>query len=288
MFKKLSALFLFFICIIFFLSNCNIKKDSPLNPKLLQVHYIDVNQGDSILIQVNNKNMLIDSGPRESRTSLINYLKKLNISKIDYLIATHPHEDHIGNMAYIIKNFNTKSFYAPKIQSNSKCFEEIILALKKRNLKINILDSTTNSINLGEGTKLDIYTEKVNSSSTNKDINLNNYSPLIHLDYGDTSFLFTGDLEKDGEQSILSTNCSLKSTVLKVGHHGSSSSTSENFLKSISPSLAIISVGKDNPYGHPHNETINLLTKYNIPILRTDLNGTITLYSDGKKLYKNK
>ena len=286
MFKKLNIFLGLCIFIILFFTNCNTKNMQTIDSSILQVHYIDVNQGDSILIQINNKNMLIDSGPKEYRSNLISYIKKLNLSKIDYLIATHPHEDHIGNMSTIIKKFNIGSFYAPKVESTSKCFEDMISALKAKNLKINILNNNTNSINIGNKTQVNIYTYDINNLTNTKNLNYNNYSPLIHLIYGNTSFLFTGDLEKDGEESILSNSPNLKSMVLKIGHHGSSSSTSEIFLKAVTPSVAVISVGKDNSYGHPHKETLDTLNKYNIKTLRTDIEGTITLCSDGNKIYK--
>jgi competence protein ComEC len=251
----------------------------------MTVHFFDVGQGDSMLIQVNSKNLLIDSGPKTAKNELFNYLRDLNVTKIDYLIATHPHEDHIGNMADIIKKYDISLFYSPKVQSTTKSFESMIEALKSKNLKINILKAGVSSINLGENTTVSVFSP-MNDEKTD---NLNNYSPVILIQFGSNKFLFTGDAEKEVEKKILSSNVNIKADVLKLGHHGSSSSTSEEFLRAVSPSMGVISVGKDNSYGHPHKETLTLLKLNKIKILRTDIDGSITLYSDGKSVYeKNK
>ncbi|NFO47616.1 MBL fold metallo-hydrolase [Clostridium botulinum] len=246
------------------------------------IHYIDVGQGDASLIQVNNINMLIDSGPKESKKELLNYLNSLNIKKIDYIIATHPHEDHIGNMAKIIKTFKVNNFYAPKIENTTSTFEKMIDALKDKKLQINILKKGTNSIDLGKNTHLTAF-------SPNKDsyYNLNNYSPVIKIQYDKTSFLFTGDAEKEVENEILSdSNNNIKSDVIKIGHHGSSTSSSKAFIEKVNPSTAIISVGNDNKYNHPNKSTIDCLTKNHIKIYQTNKEHTIILSSDGHNIVK--
>lgn len=247
------------------------------------IHYIDVGQGDCILIQVNNKNLLIDSGPSESRNCLTKYLKKLNISTFDYIIATHPHEDHIGNMSTIIDSFNILSFYAPKVYDNSKAFEDMIYSLKKKKLKINPIKRGTDDINLGNNTNVSVFSP-INDSYDN----LNNYSPIIKIEYGNTSFLFTGDAEKEVEESIIKNNDNINCDVIKIGHHGSSTSTSSNFLKAANPSAAVICVGKNNFYNHPNKETLNLLKENNLSIYRTDLNKNIVLISNGNTIKKQK
>lgn len=251
------------------------------NDNLFVVHYIDVGQGDSILIQVNNKNMLIDSGPKSSKRDLIKYLDSQKIQKIDYLIATHPHEDHIGNMAEIIKKYNIENFYAPKVTHTSKTFESMIDELKSKNMKIKILKEGTDTINLGENTTFFVYSP-INDNYDD----LNNYSPIIKISYKNNSFLFTGDAEELSEKEVLNKGYNLKSDVLKVGHHGSSSSTCNRFLEEVNPSIAIIMVGNDNDYGHPNEETLNCLYNNNIKLYRTDLNKTIILYSDGNNITK--
>lgn len=268
-----NILLIFAICVFNFL-NIN-SKVSPSN-KLI-VHYIDVGQGDCILVQVNNKNLLIDSGPSSNREDLLSYFKKLNINKLDYLIATHPHEDHIGNMDTIIKRFKINNFYAPKITNTSLSFENMINALIDKCLKIKILKSGTNNINLGLNTKVEIFSPKEDIISDN----FNDYSSVIKISFYNTSFLFTGDAENFTENYLISNNYNLKSDVIKIGHHGSSTSSSLNFLKAVNPSIAIISVGKNNKYDHPSAQTLTYLKDMNIDTYRTDLNGTIILSSNG-------
>lgn len=264
-----------------FLTTYSNKNTQPDAHKLF-VHYIDVGQGDCILVQVNNKNLLIDSGPNSDKKKLFNYLSNLDLKKLDYVIATHPHEDHIGNMADIINDYNISEFYAPKVQTTTKTFENMIESLKDKNLKIHVLKKGTNSIDLGENTTVTVF-------SPNKDNyeNLNNYSPVIKIKYGNTSFLFTGDAEKDIENEILDNNEDISADVLKVGHHGSSTSTSKRFLNKVNPSIAVISVGKDNDYNHPNDDTIKRLIENKAIIYRTDKDGTVIISSDGAKITKN-
>lgn len=280
--KKLLPIILF----IFIISSCSNFKNYSFSKNDMEIHFIDVGQGDAILIHINNKNILIDSGPKESSSSLINHLDKYNIHTINYLIATHPHEDHIGNMSYVIKKYNILSFYSPKCESKGKTYENMIDALKNKSLKINVLKSNNTPIVIDKNLSLTVLSPQGNNCSDIK--NLNNCSAVILLRYKNTSFLLTGDAEKEIEQSILNKNTNIKADVLKLGHHGSDSSSTENFLKAVSPSLAIISVGKDNSYGHPHKKTLDLLSKLKIKYLRTDINGTIKIISDGDniKYYK--
>ena len=246
----------------------------------MTIHYIDVGQGDCILIQVNNKNLLIDSGPSSNRKSLLDYLENLNIKKLDYIIATHPHEDHIGNMDTIIRRYNIGSFYSPKVTHSSTTFENMISSLVDKNLKINILNRGVTGINLGENTSVSVYSPLENLYSDN----LNDYSPIIKITFLNNSFLFTGDAEISTENTVLSQNENLKCDILKIGHHGSSTSTSPDFITAVNPSVAIISVGKNNPYGHPTPEIISLLNSLNIKTIRTDINGSIIAISDGSNI----
>lgn len=279
MIKKTLHIILNFILIIsLFQCSVNSKENAIENNKnTMKVHFIDVGQGDSILIQVNNKNLLIDSGPSESEDNLVKYLKAQNISKFDYIIATHPHEDHIGNMSYVINNFDVSTFYAPKVENSTKAFETMVESLVRKNLKIKVLKANVKSINLGENVIVDVFSP---TSNTYED--LNNYSPIIKISYGDTSFLFTGDAEELSENEVLNAGFDLKCDVLKIGHHGSSSSTSEKFLKACNPSITVISVGKDNTYGHPTNSVLSRIKE--TTIYRTDINGNILIISDGLSL----
>lgn len=246
----------------------------------LAVHYIDVGQADSILIQLpNGENMLIDAGNNADGDLLVDYLNNLGISAINYLVGTHPHEDHIGGLDNAIRAFKVDNFYMPKISHTTKTFQDVLTASEENNLEITTAKAGDNI--LDEGNLEISILAPVNS----KYEDLNNHSAVVRLAYGDTSFLFMGDAEEESEEEILSTNANLKSDVLKVGHHGSSSSTSSEFLKAVDPSYAIICVGEDNDYGHPHKETIERLG--DIPTYRTDLNGTIVITSDGNSLNIN-
>lgn len=282
-FRKIYMLaFIVFSLLSIFMMSCS-SPTTKINsdPHVMLVHYIDVGQGDSILIQVNNKNLLIDSGPKSDEKKLFSYLSSLYLYKLDYVIATHPHDDHIGNMAEVIKKYDVLKFYAPKVQSSTKTFEQMIDALKSKGLKINVIKKDTNSIDLGENTKISVFSPAKDSYE-----DLNNYSPVIKIEYGSTSFLFTGDAQADVEKDILANNEDIKADVLKIGHHGSSTSTSEGFLAKVNPSISVISVGKDNIYNHPSENTIKNLKKRNIITYRTDIDGTILLSSDGSEITK--
>ena len=161
------------ICFSTFISCSSASSNTPLE-NTMEVHYINVGQGDSILVRVNNKNMLIDSGPKDNRQNLLNYLNSLDINTIDYLIATHPHEDHIGNMNAIIKKYTVNKFFSPKVSTSSKTFELMIESLKNKDMKINILNTNTNSLDLGENTKITVLSPLEDENFDN----LNNYSAM--------------------------------------------------------------------------------------------------------------
>lgn len=272
--KRLS-----FVILLLLLGAFSCSNSKSMNNDILLVHFIDVGQGDAILVEGPSGNMLIDAGPREEKDKLFKYLKSNNIHKIDYIISTHPHEDHIGNMAEVIKSFDFKEFYAPKVVHNSPTFEKMVEALVLKDKKINVLKPDCTTPNLGEKVNIQVF-----SPIKDQYENLNNYSPIIKLTYGNTSFLFTGDAEKEIEDALVKNNSNIKSDVLKIGHHGSTTSTSSNFLDIVSPSIAVISVGVNNSYGHPKPQTLNLLEKKNIQIFRTDKLSSITLISDGTNI----
>ncbi len=280
-FKLKHSLFLvpiLIVLLIFF----SVISPTNNNSDVLQVHYIDVGQGDAILIQVNNKNLLIDAGPLEESEKLFSYLNSLDISKLDYIIATHPHEDHIGNMSRVIKKYKIGDFYAPEVSSDSVAFEQMTNSLVNKGEKINVITSNTDSIDLGENVDCDIFCLE----STIPFENLNLYSPIIKISFDNTSFLFTGDAETDNEYAALNANFDLSSNVLKIGHHGSSTSTCNEFYDSVDPAIVVISVGEDNDYNHPSKDTLDLLYEKKDIIYRTDLDGTIHLISDGSSIYK--
>ncbi|KOM96450.1 hydrolase [Clostridium botulinum] len=283
--KKNLIITCLLICLSIVFTACSQQSSNAVNTSNksneLKVHYIDVGQGDSILVQTKDKNILIDAGTRKSSDSLISYLKKQHIKKLDYVIATHPHEDHIGGMPKVIEEFEISNFYAPKKTANTKIFKDMILQLKKKNLKINVAKKGI-SLDLSNNSSLDFLAPVKDNYE-----NTNDSSAVVKLTHGNTKFLFTGDAEKTSEKDILNSNEDLSSNVLKVGHHGSHSSSSKEFLDKIDPKIAIISCGKNNDYGHPHKETMKELNKRNIEVYRTDIDGNIVLTSDGENIKKN-
>ncbi|MHB9949977.1 hydrolase [Clostridium botulinum] len=283
--KKNLIITCLLICLSIVFTACSQQSSNAVNTSNksneLKVHYIDVGQGDSILVQTKDKNILIDAGTRKSSDNLISYLKKQHIKKLDYVIATHPHEDHIGGMPKVIEEFEISNFYAPKKTANTKIFKDMILQLKKKNLKINVAKKGI-SLNLSNNSSLDFLAPVKDNYE-----NTNDSSAVVKLTHGNTKFLFTGDAEKTSEKDILNSNEDLSSNVLKVGHHGSHSSSSKEFLDKINPKIAIISCDKNNDYGHPHKETMKELNKRNIEVYRTDIDGNIVLTSDGENIKKN-
>lgn len=241
----------------------------------LKVYFIDVGQADSILVTNKNSTMLIDAGNNEDGELVSNYIKSLGINKIDYLIGTHPHEDHIGGMDNIIRNFEIGTIYMPEVTTNTKTYEEVLDAMLEKNLSLTVP-------NIGEKFKIgESENEIISISNDNK--NLNNCSIVIKTRYGNQSFLFMGDAEDDIEAKMKLT----EATVLKVGHHGSSTSTSQILLNKVKPKYAIISVGKDNDYGHPSTKILDRLNTYGCEILRTDLESTIIVSTDGETIEIN-
>ena len=248
------------------------KKTDSNNTDVVKVEYIDVGQADAILIENNKKYMLIDAGNNEDGDLLVNYFKDKNITDFEYVVATHPHEDHIGGMDNIIKNFNIKNYYMPDCYTTTKTFEELLDALEEKNLSFETPDIDSEFL-LGDALFKVLYT------GTDKR-DLNNTSIVLRMTYKDVSFMFTGDATNTTEKKILAKN--LQSDVLKVGHHGSQYSTSKNFLDKVNPKYAIISVRTGNVYDHPKDITLNKLK--GIEVHRTDKEGTIRVISDGKNI----
>lgn len=253
------------------------------NDENLMISYMDVGQGDAAYIKVNGNDILIDAGPRSNSKELLEQLKAKNIDDFELVIATHPHEDHIGGMVDVFKEYNVKNFYSPKVTHTTKTYENLVKAVKDEGLKINELKGGM-VIDLGDGANFEVFTPQ-NSNYEE----LNDYSPIMKLNFGKTSYLFTGDAEKLAENEALTKyKDSLDSDVIKFGHHGSSSSSSPAFIEAVSPEYGIISCEKGNKYGHPHRETLDIIKKYNIKTFRTDTDGEIILTSDGKKIEFNK
>ena len=254
-----------------------IATDDILEKSNLNIHYIDVGQADSILITLNDSAMLIDAGNNTDGKDVVDYITAQNITKLDYVIGTHPHEDHIGGLDNVIKNFKIGKLIMPKVQTNTKTFEDVLDATKKKKLSV-----TTPKV----GTKYTLsdaeFTILSCKNETVEELNLS--SIVIKLVFGENSFIFCGDAETPNESEMLASGYDLKANVIKLGHHGSSTSSSEKFLKAVDPDVAIISVGKDNDYGHPHSKIVKRLNRLGIKAYRTDLSGTIILSSDGKNI----
>lgn len=237
----------------------------------LDVYFLDVGQADSILLSNNGHYMLIDAGNNEDGPKLINYFKSLGITKFDYVIATHAHEDHIGGMDDIIKNFDIGTFYMPDLITTTKTFEDVLDALSEKQIAFET--PTIDQEFSFSDTK--ITTLYVNNEAKN----LNDSSIVLRLKHGTNTFLFTGDASTKVEKQLLNKN--IASDVLKVGHHGSRYSTSKEFLNKVNPQYAIISVGINNTYKHPHDETLKKLNDKKIIIYRTDQEETIVAESNG-------
>jgi len=240
----------------------------------LKVHYLDVGQGDSILIQQGDIAMLIDAGGNANGDQVVKYIKNLGISNLEYVIGTHPHEDHIGGLDDVIKSFDIGKVILPDITHTTKTFEDVLIAIKNKGLKITKAVHG-NEYSLGDANIMIVGPITIKASD------LNNASVVCRVTFGQTSFLFTGDAETESESAILAKKYNVSANVLKVGHHGSSTSTCKAFLEAVKPAHAIIMVGASNTYGHPTAVTLDKLKAANIKVFRTDLAGTIIATSDG-------
>lgn len=246
---------------------------SPHSPVQLRVHFLDVGQGDSAFLQLpNGKTLLIDAGNPGDGPFIADYIRSLGISHIDYIVATHPHADHIGGMAEIIYKFDIGEIYMPKISHTSKTYETLLHTIRDNGLKIH--NGTAGSLLFNHD---ECRAEILSPDSSVLSADLNDASIVCKISYGKTSFLFTGDISSAIETRLSNPACA----VLKVAHHGSDTSSSAAFLKKASPEYAVISVGKNNSYGHPASDTLERLDQAGAEILTTSEWGTIIFESDG-------
>lgn len=239
-----------------------------------EVHYLDVGQADASLILCDNKTMLIDGGNPGDSSLIAAYLKKHNVNHLDYIICTHAHDDHVGGLPGALSVATAGAVYAPKTENDIKAYRNFKSKVAEQGLSITN-PSPGDSFQFGSSKVLFLGPIHENVSD------LNDTSIILKITYGETSFLFTGDAERDEEQSVLSKNYDLSATVLKVGHHGSGDSTTYPFLREIMPEYAIISVGENN-YGHPTEETLSRLRDADVKVFRTDMQGDIIASSNGK------
>jgi len=246
----------------------------------LKVHYINVGQADAILLQQGSSSMLIDAGNNADGDTVKNYIDKLGINQLDFVVGTHPHEDHIGGLDYVINSFKIGKIYLPKATSTTKTYMDVANAISAKGMKATA-PVISESFKLGEAT----CTILAPNGTGYKDAN--NYSIVLRVTFGSTSFMFDGDAEDVSENEMLAKGLDVSANVLKVGHHGSTSSTTAAFLSKVNPQYAVISVGKGNDYGHPHQGTMEKLKAKGIKVYRTDENGTIICTSDGKNISFN-
>lgn len=243
------------------------------------VHFIDVGKADSIYIKCKDKNILIDAGEKNTYDLVNEYLRRQNVKVLDLVIATHPHTDHIGGMPKVIEEFQINKLLMPELKEEviptSRTYEKFLLAIKNKNIAPERPIPGT-SFNVGE-----LIFEVLAPNKQYDDVN--NNSIVVKMTFKNTSFLFTGDAEKESENDMMNNNFNLEADVLKVGHHGSKTSTSSAFLRKVNPKYAVICVGEDR-YNLPKKITIDKLTKRNIKVFRTDCNGTVVFSTDGNKI----
>ncbi|BBF45113.1 late competence protein comeC, DNA transport [Lachnospiraceae bacterium KM106-2] len=241
----------------------------------LLVHFIDVGQGDAILVQYGSSYSLIDTGVEKKYSQLSTYLKKIKVKKITNLVVTHPDADHMGGADLVIKNYGVKNIYMTNYSSNSGEYKEMISAIKKYKVK---------RVNVKKGSKISFGGLKANVLSADTSLRDSNESSIVlKLTHGKKSFLFTGDISAKVENKIAAAY-DVNVDVLKVSHHGSSYSSAVSFIKETSPQYSIVSVGANNNYGHPNGNVVNRLNKYSKTVYRTDKKGTIVITSTGSKL----
>ena len=272
--KKPVLIISLILAALLMLSGCGVLpyNDTYTEESGLTVYFIDVGQADAALIICEGAAMLIDGGNADDSSLIYSFLKNHGVSHLDYIIATHAHEDHVGGLAGAL-NFATADIaLSPVKEYDTKAFDNFIKYLSEQNTHVTI-PSPGEKFTLGSA---DIQVVGVNSAE-----DPNNSSIVIKLSYGSTGFLFTGDAERPAEQVVLDNGFDISATVLKVGHHGSDSSTTYPFLREIMPRYAIISCGEANQYGHPHENTLSRLRDADVTLFRTDMQGTITAFSDG-------
>ena len=245
----------------------------------LEVHYIDVGQGDATFIKSpSGETILIDAGNNGKGKVVANYLKGLGYLSIDYMIATHPDADHVGGLDEVLYAMNVKNIYAPKVSHTTQTFKDFLAAVANKGL---IIKEAKSGVTLPINSLNSQFLAPVKEYGND----LNEWSAVLKVTHGSKSFLFTGDAESKSEKDMVATYASsLKSDVLKPGHHGSKTSSSQPFLDAVKPSIAVISAGAGNRYGHPTQETLSKLNAMSINVYRTDLNGTVIINSDGSNI----
>ena len=245
---------------------------------LAEVHFLDVGQGDSIFLRLGDKTMLIDAAEADQAEKIIAYLQSQQVEKLDYVLGTHPHADHIGGLAQVIRAFDVGQVYLPKVSHNTATYRKLLETIQQKGLKVHTAKAGVKVLEENG------ITAEILSPPENWEGDLNNQSIVMTLTAGEVSYLFTGDAEKQVEQDLISEGTQLQADVLKAGHHGSNTSSCDVFLNAVSAKIAAVSCGQDNDYGHPHKEVLSRLSERGTAVYRTDLQGSVVFTTDGKEI----
>ena len=239
-----------------------------------QMHFIDVGQALSVLVECDGQFMLYDGGNVDDGSLIVSYLQSQGVEQLEYVFCSHAHEDHVGGLAAALAYFPAYHVYSPVADASTKCFQDFVKYTQQQGLQVEV-PAVGTMWPLG-GATVTMLGPVAQYSDTN------DTSLVLRIDYGSTSFLLTGDMEKTAETDLVNSGANLRADVLQVGHHGSSTSTSYLFLNAVLPEMGVISCGVNNKYGHPHEETLSILRDAGVDVYRTDLQGTITIGSDGQ------
>ena len=245
------------------------------------VHFVDVGQGDCTLVESNGEYLLIDAGENGHETEVLNYLRSMNIEKLDYIIVTHQHSDHIGGMPEVLAEFECDNLIMPRLTKAQTLTNSTYKAFLKA---VESSEAKVISAKPGLSYALGGATFEILGPVTDDAEDINSMSAVTKITYGESSFLITGDAETEEELEIIDNGAELDCDVLRAGHHGSSTSSCKDFLNAVTPEICVISCGADNDYGHPHDKAVNRIKKHTEEIYRTDICGSIVMTSDGEKI----
>jgi competence protein ComEC len=263
-------------------SGCAVQ-DTDAAPKFgaehLIIHYIDVDQADGMLLIAGETTVLIDAGNLATNVKMVKYLQRFGVQELDLVVNTHPHMDHMGGISHVMGNFPTKEVWCSHDTYDTAAFQYFVNAATSQGLTIKHPEPGT--VYAADGLTIKVLGPVLDAD---KYSDLNDTSLVLMVQFGEKKFLFTGDMEKYAESQLVAGGTDLKADVLKVGHHGSYSSTSQPFLDAVDPDFGIISCGRNNEYGHPHEAPMNRLEKAEVELYRTDLMGDIVLVTDGKTI----
>lgn len=267
------------LCVLVNLPGCTFPEDTAQTPlEGMEVHYIDVGQGDATLILCEGQSLLIDGGDNTAEETVVEYLMNAGVTELDYVLSTHPHADHCGGLDAVAETFPIGTVYTPCLTYDTVTFADFTQAVTDHGIALTIPETgTTFSLGSAQCTLL-------GPDTSNLPEDVNDMSLILRVTYGDMAFLFTGDAEHNAETELLDTGWDVSCDVLKVGHHGSYTSTGYRLVYEADPEYAVISCGAGNDYGHPHEETLSRLEDAEVTTLRTDEMGTIVFFTDGSTL----